>query len=82
MATGSDVLTMLIPDGGWVIYGDKFESIIYNEGVNAITKKQFEDGFDQYDAWKLQQDNAKAAARQAILDRLGLTNEEAALLLS
>jgi hypothetical protein len=81
MATGGQVLSMLIPTGGFVIWGDDFESIRYDEGVKPITKKQFEDGFDKYDAWKLEQDAAKAAEKQAILDRLGLTADEAKLIL-
>jgi hypothetical protein len=81
MATGGDVLSMLIPTGGWVIYGDDFDSIIYDEGVTPVTKKQFTDGFAAYDAWKAQQDADKAAAKTALLDRLGITAEEAALLL-
>lgn len=81
MATGGEVLDMLIPTGGWVIYGDDFESIIYDEGVTPITKKQFDDGFGAFDAWKAQQDAAKAAAKTALLAKLGITADEAALLL-
>jgi hypothetical protein len=80
MTTGSDVLTMLIPDGGWVIYGDNYEDINFIEAT-PITKKEFEAGFAKYDAWKAKEDVAKTNARQAILDRLGLTAEEAALIL-
>jgi hypothetical protein len=80
MANGSDVLTMLIPDGGWVIYGDDFEGIEFIEAA-PITKQQFNAGFTKYDAWKEKQDAAKATTRQAILDRLGITSEEAALIL-
>jgi hypothetical protein len=82
MATGKDVLNMLIPSGGWVIYGDDFDSIIYDEGITQISKKQFTDGFAAFDAWKSQQDATKAASKSALLDRLGITAEEAALLLS
>jgi len=82
MATGGEVLQMLIPNGGWVIYGDDFDSIIYDEGVTPITKKQFTDGFPAYDSWKAQQDQAKAATKSALLERLGLTADEVALLLS
>jgi hypothetical protein len=82
MATGGEVLDMLIPTGGWVIYGDDFESIIYDAGVTPIIKKQFDDGFPAYDAWKAQQDAAKAAAKTALLAKLGITADEAALLLS
>jgi len=79
MAIGADVLDMLIPTGGWVIYGDDFDSIIYDSEVKPITKKQYTDGFAQYDAWKAQQDAAKAQAKtaaQAKLAALGLTIED------
>jgi len=82
MATGTDVLNMLIPTGGWVIYGDDFASIVYDEGVKAITKKQFTDGFPAFDAWKAEQDVAKAAEKAALLSRLGITSDEAKLLLA
>lgn len=79
MATSADVLNMLIPNGGWVIYGQDFDTIIYDEGVTPITKAQFEAGFAQYDAWKAEQD-AKAItdkeAAQAKLAALGLTADD------
>jgi len=81
MATGAEVMAMLIPTGGWVIYGDDFDSIIYDDGVKAITKKQFTDGFAVCDAWKSEQEAIKASAKSALLDRLGITAEEAQLLL-
>ena len=81
MATSADVLEMLIPDGGWVQLGSKYENI---EFINcaSITKKQWQDGFAQYDAFKAEQDAAKAEAKAALLDRLGITADEAKLLLS
>lgn len=81
MATGGQVLSMLLPQGGWVIYGDDFDSIIYDEGVTPITKKAFQDGFAKFDAWKAAQDAEKANAKTALLERLGITEEEAKLLL-
>jgi hypothetical protein len=75
MISGADVLDMLIPSGGWYITGDDYEGIQFLE-CEPITKKQFEDGFKKCDAWKLQQNNAKAAAKAAILDRIGLTADE------
>lgn len=80
MATGGEVLNMLLPNGGWYIVGNDYETIKFLE-CEPITKAQFEAGFAQYDAWKAEQDAAKAAQRQAILDRLGLTAEEARLIL-
>lgn len=82
MATGGEVLTMLCPDAKWTIYGDDYSLIIWHNGEPAITKQQFEAGFSQYDAWKAEQDAAKATEKQALLDRLGITEAEAKLLLS
>ena len=75
-----DVLKMLIPQGGWAYLGDDFEGIQFIE-CEPITKKQFEDGLKIVDAWKAEQDATRATQRQAILDRLGLTEDEARLLL-
>jgi hypothetical protein len=80
MAKGGDVLSMLIPQGGWVISGSDYDSIQWLE-CEPITKKEFEDGFKKYDAWKAKQDSDKEASRQAILERLGITAEEAAIIL-
>jgi hypothetical protein len=81
MATGSDVLMMLAPNTEWVIYGDDFDSIQWIKG-EQITKGQYEAGFAQYDAWKAEQ-NAKAEAdKAALLARLGITADEAKLLMS
>ena len=78
MATGGEVLSMLLPNGGWYISGNDYEGIQFLE-CEPITKKDFEDGFAQYDAWKAQQDamqvTAKSAA-QAKLAALGLTVED------
>lgn len=81
MAKGKDVLGMLIPTGGWVITGDKYEDIQFIE-ADAITKEEFEAGFAMCDAYKANQDQTVAATKSALLDRLGITAEEAALLLS
>jgi hypothetical protein len=80
MARGNQVLGMLIPQGGWIIVGNDYEGITFLE-CEPITKAQFEAGFAQYDAWKAQQEADKAAARAALFARLGITAEEAALLL-
>ena len=76
-----DVLGYLRPNGGWVIWGQDFDTIRYDEGVKPITKKELEKGFADYEAWKIQDDENKASKRQAILDRLGLTADEAKLIL-
>jgi len=81
MATASDVLEMLIPNGGWICTGQDYEGIEFLQ-CEPITKAQFEAGFAAYDAWKSEQDLAKAAEKAALLNRLGITAEEAQLLLS
>lgn len=81
MITGADVLTMLIPEGGWVITGEDYSGVQFFE-CKPITEKEFTDGFTICQAWKNSQDAAKVLARKAVLDRLGITVEEAALLLS
>jgi hypothetical protein len=81
MATGADVLTFLIPTGGYSITGNDYEGIVFNEAT-PITKAEFEAGFAQYDTWKAEQDAAKATAKQALFAKLGITEEEAKLLLS
>ncbi len=81
MATGSEILQKLIPTGGWVITGDDFASIIYDEGVAPVTKKQFDDANKHIDANKETEAAAKAEAKAALLTRLGITEEEAKLLL-
>jgi len=75
MAKSIEVLRMLIPNGGYVQVGETYEGIEFLE-CEPITKKQYEDGFAQYDAWKAQQDADKATAKAALLERLGLTQEE------
>ena len=78
MATGRQVLSILLPDGGWIIYGDDYEGIQFID-CEPITKAEFEAGFDQYDAWKVEQDAARTAtkaAAQAKLAALGFTVED------
>ena len=78
MATSPEVLTMLIPQGGWITNGNDYEGITFLE-CEPITKQQFLAGFPQYDAWKAEQD-AKAAADKASatakLEALGLTTDD------
>jgi hypothetical protein len=78
MATGGEVLRMLIPNGGWVITGNDFDGIEFLE-CDPITEKEFKAGFPKYDAWKANQDAAKMEAKisaQAKLAALGLTVED------
>jgi hypothetical protein len=81
MAKANEVLAMLIPNGGYVAYGDEYEGIQFLE-CEPITKAQFTAGFVQYDAWKAEQDTKAEADKAALLAKLGITADEAKLLLS
>ena len=80
MAKHYEVLNMLIPNGGYVQTGEEFEGIEFLE-CEPITKEAYLAGFTQFDAWKAEQDAKKASDKAALLDRLGITADEAALLL-
>ena len=80
MAKAYQVLEMLIPQGGWAMTGDEYEGIEWLE-CEPITKAQFEAGFAQFDAWKAEQDSKAAADKAALLAKLGITADEAKLLL-
>jgi hypothetical protein len=82
MATGSDVLNMLLPQGGWIIVGDDFDGITWVDERPRCTKAKFEAGFAQYDSFKAAQDLDNVTKKEALLTKLGITTDEAALLLS
>jgi hypothetical protein len=81
MTKGYEVLAMLIPQGGWVISGDNYEDIQFLE-CSPITKEEFEAGFAQVESDKAYNAQIKAEAKAGLLARLGITAEEAELLLS
>ena len=76
-----EVLSMLIPTGGWILTGNDYEGIEFLD-CEPITKAQFDAGFAQYDAWKAEQDPQAASDKAALLAKLGITADEAKLLLS
>ena len=78
MAKSYQVLSMLIPDGGYVQSGEEYEGIQFIN-CEPITKAQYDAGFAQYDAWKAEQDAQMAADRAsatAKLEALGLTADD------
>jgi hypothetical protein len=78
MAQPHEVLAFLRPEGGYVHYGFDYEGLEFKE-CEPISKKEYEAGFAKYDAWKAEQDAAKAQAKataQAKLAALGLTAED------
>jgi hypothetical protein len=82
MAKSYEVLEMLCKGVEYVCKGENFEDIDWLDKKPAITNEQYQAGFAQYDAWKAQQDASQAAAKAALLERLGINEDEARLLLS
>ena len=80
MAKAWEVLEMLIPQGGWILQGEDYEGIEFLQ-CDPITKEQFLAGFAQYDSFKAQKDADKATEKAALLAKLGITEDEAKLLL-
>ena len=78
MAKSREVLSMLIPEGGYILEGEEFEGIQFLE-CKPITKAQWQAGFAQFDAWKAQQEakaEADKLAAQAKLAALGLNADD------
>lgn len=82
MAKMYEVLQMLCPNVEWYVQGQEFDDIDWLGAKAPITKSQFEAGFAQVDELKAQQEIAKAEAKAALLERLGITADEAKLLLA
>ena len=82
MARVEEVIIFLQPNAEFVCRGENYESIEWLNNSQKISKTQFEAGFAKYDSWKAKEDLAKATARAELLAKLGITAEEAALLLS
>lgn len=77
-----DILSSIRPNGGWAIVEQDFDSLTYDETCTPITKKEFDDAVKNYPAAKAAKDAEKATEKAALLAKLGITADEAALLLS
>ena len=76
-----EILQMLIPTGGWGAYGSDYEDIVFLEAT-PITKAEYEAGVLAYPAWKAAKEAEAAATKAALLAKLGITADEAKILLS
>jgi hypothetical protein len=78
-ANGARVLEMLLPEGGWIIVGDDYETITWVDDRPRCTKEQFEAGFAEYKEMVLQQKQqalTNKAAAEAKLAALGLNADD------
>lgn len=84
MATATEVLQMLRPEGGWIMHNNDYDKIQWLE-CDPVSRAEFDSGFAQYDLWKAEQEAdkaAKKAAAEAKLVALGLTPDDIKALLS
>jgi hypothetical protein len=82
MVNVGQVLAMLCPGVEYSLVGEKYEDINWFGKEAPITKKQFTEGFAKYETWIAEQAETKAADKAVLLAKLGITAEEAQLLLS
>jgi len=75
----SDVLNYLKPNADYVIRGSELEWLDNNK--TKPTEAEIEAGWVAYQAAQEAETATKAAQRQALLTRLGITEDEARLLL-
>ena len=80
MAQHWEVLQYLRPQGGYVQVGEEYEGIEFIE-CEPFTKAEYEAAFELVDIAKAQEKTERQAQKQAILDRLGLTEEELRIVL-
>ena len=81
MASMIEALNFLRPEGGYIANGLEYEGIQFIE-CEPFTKAEFEAAFPAFDAWQAQQDSKTVADKAALLAKLGITADEARLLLS
>ena len=82
MAKVSEVIQTLRPNAGFVVYDNDLSTVIYDEGVKPVSKKEYDEGLANFDSVQAEKESIKIAAKTALLNKLGITAEEAALLLS
>lgn len=77
-----EVISHLRPGVEWVMHNDSLDELSFLDvSVKPITKAEFDKGSKDYELQKSSEAAAKASAREEILNRIGLTAEEVALLL-
>jgi hypothetical protein len=67
---------------GWSLVGYEIQDIIYDEGIEPITQSELDAELKVIESKLQAEAEAKAAEKAALLDRLGITEEEAKLLLA
>jgi hypothetical protein len=72
-----DVLSFLLPEGGWAIVGEDFDNIQWlDETKPRCTKAEFDAGYAQYNSWKSEQDARVLTPAEKLFNATGLTVAE------
>jgi hypothetical protein len=76
-------LMFIRPKAKWVLTGDDFNNIEWLDEIQTKpTILELENGFAEYNALKQERRIEAERAKAALLEKLGITEEEAKLLLS
>ena len=76
------ILNVKYAGSQWTLNGDNYEGLTWLSDTPKPTKKQLDDLWETVQAQLEQDIQDKKLAKAALLNRLGLTAEEAVLLLS
>ena len=76
------ILNVKYAGSQWTLNGDNYEGLTWLSDTPKPTKKQLDDLWETVQAQLEQDIQDKKLAKAALLNRLGLTDEEAVLLLS
>lgn len=83
MANLTEALVLLKPTAEFVIYNDDLDSIVWHKIEGKVpTITEIEAAKIKVDEIKLAEDAMKIKAKNALLEKLGITEEEAQLLLA
>jgi hypothetical protein len=78
-----EVIAYLRPDAEWIMHNDSVKELTFlDDSVNPITPAEYSKGEKELIAKETADKAADAAAKAAILERLGITEAEAKLLLA
>ena len=77
----SKVIDILVPNAKFVLIGDTLDGLEWLDERPFPSKSEFDATLKKLPALIKVEQEAKAAQRQALLNRLGITEEEARILL-
>lgn len=77
----TQILTEFYKGSEWILNGDDYAGLTWLSDTPKPTKKTLDDLWSQLESKKEADKQTKADAKAAILERLGITEEEAKLIL-